>query len=212
MSEPIPMYGEQAYTILYNKFGTNPFSSGYFKWFLSESMRKKILHVLEKKGWIRRIEKGKYICIKPEQIIKDMIKFRVPGLLELSKRKHCYTKASAVEIWTDFSYIQRSWEHSPYFIRVLKSDIKFWVNYLKSHGISVFLNKAETALGEFVVLIPEDDFKYNIIENKPVDSIKRVAEFCNQNIDMFEYPLAYLIKKFQLKTDAKIDPRILKEL
>ncbi len=51
-----------------------------------------------------------------------MVQFKVPKLLSEATRKYAYTRASAVEVWTDFSYMQRSWEHSPYFVKVLKED------------------------------------------------------------------------------------------
>lgn len=209
--EPIPIYCEQAYAILYNKFKSKEFSSDYFKWFLSDSMRKKILYLLEKKGWIKRVKRGVYICNKPEEVITNMVKFRVPDLLELAGKMYCYTGMSAVEIWTDFAYVQRSWEHSPYFIKISKKDLNYWKKYFASHGISVFVKNSKPALGEFVILIPED-FKLTIFEEKPVDNIKEVVKFCKNNIELFEYPLAYLIKKFHLKVDVDIDRRIIEEV
>ncbi len=48
MSEPIPTFAQQAYAILYNRFGDQPLESNYLNWFLSEGMVKKNLVLLRK--------------------------------------------------------------------------------------------------------------------------------------------------------------------
>lgn len=211
MSETIPSYAQNAYAVLFNRFRSRPFAPDYLSWFVSRSMTKKILYTLEKGNWIRRIERGKYVCVKPEEAIEGLVRFRVPKLLEDAEKKYCYSKSSSVEIWTDFSYVQRSFEHSPYFIRVLKEDLKFWVDYFRDHKIKVFIKEPKPALGEFVVLIPKRDFKFVTYHNKPVEPLNETKSFCEKNIQTFEYPLAYLVFKFNLKTKARIDPRVLEE-
>lgn len=210
--ETIPAYAQETYAILFNRFEDQPFTPDYLTWFISKAMTKKVLHTLEKKGWIRRIRRGEYICKHPEDIIKNLVKFKVPTLLERTEKKYCYCRASGVEVWTDFSYIQRSWEHSPYFIKVLKKDLDFWVKYFRGHKIDVFIEKAKPSLGEFVVLIPEKDFEIVIQNNKPVEPLDKTIKFCEKNIMAFEYPLAYLVERFRIKTKAKIDQRVLKEV
>lgn len=210
--ETIPAYAQEAYAILFNRFGNQQFTTGYLTWFVSRAMAKKILHILEKKGWIRRVGRGKYVCRRPEEIMKNLVRFRVPSLLVKAGKKYCFCKASAVEVWTDFSYIQRSWEHSPYFIKVLKKDLSFWVEFFREHGIRVFVEVAKPSLGEFVILIPEEDFKFAIHNDKPVEPLKETVKFCEKRIAVFEYPLAFLTKRFGIKTRARIDPRVLKEV
>jgi len=211
MVEAIPTYAQEAYAILYNRFGKEPFTPEYISWFLSEAMVKKIFYILEKKGWIKRIERGKYVCQTPKEIFKEMVKFKVPSLLRASNRVYYFTKTSAVEIWTDFTYIQRSWEHSPYFIAVLKKDLNYWIDYFKKHRIKVFVEKPEGALGEFVVLFPKNKLTFKIHNNIPVEELKKVITFCEKNIDTFEYPLAYLKEKYGIKTKVTIDTRVLEE-
>jgi len=212
MTEPIPTYAQQAYAILYNRFGDEPFDSDYLAWFLSKSMVKKTLHVLEKRNWIQRVRKGSYTCINPDQIFKGMVQFRVPRLLEEVGKNYAYTRASAVEVWTDYSYIQRSWEHSPYFIKVVKEDMEFWTQYFREHKVDVFVEEAKPAIGEFVILFPEEQLEYETHNGKPVDKLGEVARFCERNIEAFEYPLAYLKSKFGVKTREKIDERVLEEV
>ncbi len=212
MTEPIPAYAQQAYSILYNRFADQLFDSNYLAWFLSKSMVKKTLHILEKKGWIQRVSKGSYVCVKPDEVFKGMVQFRVPRLLEELGKKYVYTGASAVEIWTDYSYIQRNWEHSPYFVKVLRKDLELWMQHFREHKVNVFVEEAKPAIGEFVVLFPKERLKFEVYDGKPVDKLSEVAMFCERNIEAFEYPLAYLKSKFGVKTKERIDERVLEEV
>jgi len=211
MTEPVPAYAQQAYAILYNRFADQPFDFNYLAWFLSRGMVKKTLHVLEKKSWIKRVKKGSYVCVSPDDVFRGMVQFRVPRLLDDAGRRYAYTGASAVEVWTDHIHIQRSWEHSPYFIKVLRRDMEFWIQYFSEHRINVFVREATPAIGEFVVLFPREQLEFEIYNGKPVDRLNEVTTFCEKNIDAFEYPLAYLKNKFGVRTKARIDKRVLEE-
>jgi len=212
MSEPVPVYAQEAYAVLRNKFGGEAFPSDYLSWYLSKEMVKKILHTLEHAGWIKRIDRGKYSCNKSDDIFKSMVEYRVPELLRSSKMRFCFTEASAVEIWTDYSYIQRNWEHSPYYIRILSKDSKEWIDYFAKHKVRSFLSEAEPAIGEFVILRPQKGLANVVIRNDlPVDSLKAVVKYCEKHFAAFEYPLAYLKAKFNVKTSVNIDRRVLNE-
>ena len=211
MTEPIPTYAQQAYAILRNKFASDSFSSDYLSWFISKSMVKKTLHTLEKSGWIRRVGKGKYLCISADEIFKSMVEFKVPTLLEKANRKYTYADASAVEMWTDYSYIQRSWEHSPYYVNILRSEVEQWVQYFRKHKINVFIDEAEPSLGEFIVLKPQEKLAYEEHNNLPVEPLHTVVKYCEKHIDTFEYPLAYLQVKFKIKTKVRIEKRVMQE-
>lgn len=211
MTEPIATYAQEAYAILYNRFASDSFPSDYLSWFVSKNMVKKTLHVLEKAGWIRRVEKGKYVCVNTNEIFKSMIEFKVPRLLQEAGRKYAYADASAVEVWTDYSYIQRSWEHSPYYVKILRSELNDWIEYFRKHRVKVFVNKAEPSLGEFVVLRPQERFAYEEHDNLPTEPLDAVVKYCERHIDAFEYPLAYLRAKFKVRTRVSIDRRVLEE-
>lgn len=211
MVSPVPAYAQEAYAVLHGHFGDGEFGPEYLAWFVSKTMVKKLLHVLEKAGWTRRVGRGRYVCVTPDGIFQSMVRFRVPQLLETAGRPYAYADASAVEIWTDYSYIQRSWEHSPYFVKVLRRDVRFWVSYFRANKIRVFVGEAGTALGEFVVLQPQPRLASQTRAGLPVDPVKSVVRFCERNIDAFEYPLAYMKAKFGVKTRAVLDPRTVEE-
>lgn len=208
MSEPVPIYAQQAYAILCTKFGSESFGPNTLSWFISNGMARKTLHVLERAGWINRIDKGRYICVNPGEIFKSMVAFRVPELLRESGMRYSYTDASAAEIWTDGKYIQRSWEHSPYYVEVLREDLDRWVEYFRQHRIKVFVSNADSALGEFVVLRPRGRLPDATHNGLPVDPLNNVVRFAEAHVDSFEYPLAYLKAKFGVPTNMEVDERV----
>ena len=211
MSEAVPAYAQEAYAILRSRFGSDSFPADYMSWFVSRGMVKKTLHTLEHAGWIRRVEKGSYVCKNADEIFKSMIEFRVPGLLSDAGMRYAYTESSAVEVWTDYSYIQRSWEHSPYFVKILRSDLGRWVSYFRKHKVKVFTSRPELSMGEFVVLKPETRF-VNVTHNGlSVDPLESVVSYSETHVHTFEYPLAYLKAKFKVEPKVEIDRRVLIE-
>jgi len=211
MSEAVPTYAQEAYAILRSRFGSDSFPADYLSWFVSRGMVKKTLHMLEHAGWIRRVEKGSYVCRNADEIFRSMVEFRVPRLLSEAGMKYAYTEASAVEVWTDYSYIQRSWEHSPYFVKVLRSDLDRWVSYFRIHKVKVFISRPELAMGEFVILKPADELAIVTHNGLPVDPLKLAVSYSEKNVHTFEYPLAYLKAKFKVKPRVEIDRRVLSE-
>ncbi len=194
-----------------SRFGSDSFPADYLSWFVSRGMVKKTLHMLEHAGWIRRVEKGSYVCRNADEIFRSMVEFRVPRLLSEAGMKYAYTEASAVEVWTDYSYIQRSWEHSPYFVKVLRSDLDRWVSYFRIHKVKVFISRPELAMGEFVILKPADELAIVTHNGLPVDPLKLAVSYSEKNVHTFEYPLAYLKAKFKVKPRVEIDRRVLSE-
>ncbi|MGP8057495.1 MAG: hypothetical protein ACLP9K_07880 [Nitrososphaerales archaeon] len=211
MTQPIPSYAQEAYAILYNKFANGIFHSNYLGWYISNDMVKKTLHELETSGWVKRVGRGVYTCVSAEDVFKSLVAFKVPDLLQNSGRNFVYADASAAEIWTDFSYMQRGWEHSPYYINVLRNDLSHWVDYFRKYKVNVFVNCPETSLGEFVVVKPQTSLNSVLHNNFPVEPLEEVVRFCEQHVNSFEYHLAYLRAKFNITTTAAIDPRVSEE-
>src|SRR3989338_4685558 len=140
MTKEIPKYALRAYGLLYTKYGAEEeFSQDDLNWIVSSSMRKKIFSVLLNSGWIAKKSRRTYVCADPKTIFNSLFSFKVPGILKNSKKEYCYSEMSAVEIWTDFSYIQRSWEHSPYFIKIKENDLDYWEEFLSKEGIPFFI-------------------------------------------------------------------------
>lgn len=211
MSQAVPPYAQQAYAILHARFQDDTFPSDYLARYITESMVKKTLHALETAGWIRRVERGTYVCNPPDQVFDAMIEFRVPRILSEAGMPYAYAQASAVEVWSDYTYIQRSWEHSPYHINIRKQDTEQWIDLFRSHRISVYTSEAQPALGEFVILHPEEPLRTEEKDGVPVEPLETVTRYCAENLDAFEYPLAYIRAKYDIQTTAEIDERVARE-
>lgn len=202
MAKEIPKYALRAYGLFYAKYGDNEeFSQDNLNWIVSSSMRKKIFSVLLNSGWIAKKSRRTYVCIDPKTIFNSLFSFKVPDILKTSKKEYCYSEMSAVEIWTDFSYIQRSWEHSPYFIKIKEEDSDYWKEFLSKEGIPFFI-KEGTFIGEFMILEPQKKLRCSVHNGFPVENLDASVKFCQDN-SLFEYPLAYLKQKFNLKIKVK---------
>jgi len=112
MTIEIPQYGLKAYALLFSKHGTEGrFGQSELDWIVSSSMKKKIFSLLLRSGWIVKQSKQTYSCTSPAEAIKGLLEFRVPDVVKQATRQYSFTQASAVEIWSDFSYVQRGREN-----------------------------------------------------------------------------------------------------
>ncbi len=190
------------YSLLYLKFRKNEFDLNSVRWYFSRQMLKKLVFKLTETGWLKAIKKGVYKCTAPEEGIEGLFKQKTEEALEKAELKYCFTKASAAEIWSNETYIQRSWEYSPFFIKVLKKDLKKWEKFLDSEEINFFTEKPANIVGEFIVLEPVSVIQVSFHNEKPVEALNTTIKFCEQNKDSFEYVLAYFSRKYKKKTSA----------
>lgn len=195
MTSEIPAYGLRAYALFFIRHGTKePFQQKELEWFVSPSMRKKIFSVLLRAGWIKKISRNDYTCTSPEDNVKQLLEFKVPEIISLAKRDYAFTGLSAIEIWSDYSYVQRSTEKSPYFIKVNKKDLKYWKNFFNVNNIPNYVKSGAT-IGEYVILIPVQKLKASIKEQFKVDSLKETLKAAKKN-EMFNYAYNYMRKKY----------------
>lgn len=202
MTETLTKQEFSLYSLLYLKFRKNEFDLNSIRWYFSRQMLKKLIFKLTETGWLKTIKKGVYKCVAPEEGIEGLFKQKTENVLQKAELKYCFTKASAAEIWSNETYIQRSWEYSPFFIKVLKKDLKKWEKFLDSEGINFFVDKPANIVGEFVVLEPASSIQISLHNGKPVEALKETIKFCEQNKDSFEYVLAYFLRKYGKKTSA----------
>lgn len=154
MTLDIPQYGLRAYALFFTRHGsTEEFGQHDLDWIVSQSMKKKIFALLLRSGWIKKSSRRTYTCITPEKALKGLLDFKVPELMKTAKKPYAFTDLSAVEIWSDYSYVQRGLEKSPYFINVLGKDLKYWKSFFSAHGVSFYVDRGST-IGEYVILKP----------------------------------------------------------
>ncbi|MBU1946166.1 MAG: hypothetical protein KKC54_04310 [Nanoarchaeota archaeon] len=191
----IPQYGLRAYSLFFSKHGVREhFRQSELDWIVSPIMKKKIFSLLLRNGWIKKEPKNSYTCINPASIINGLTEFKVPELIKGAKREYSFAGLSAVEIWSDYSYVQRGIEKSPYFIKILKKDIAYWKQFFNRRNIPNYINSGST-IGEYVILIPSGKITSVSKGNYSVEPLKEVLKFAKSN-EMFEYAYNYMRKKY----------------
>ncbi len=199
MTIEIPSYGLKAYALLFSKHGAQgEFRQSELDWIVSASMKKKIFALLLRAGWIKKNPEGGYSCTSPPDAIRGLLEFRVPRIIKTAKRAYAFTQLSAVEIWSDFSYVQRGMEKSPYFIRVLRKDVGYWKDFFNSNRIPNYIGSG-TTVGEFVILIPVGSVSFEEKAGFKVDSLKETMRYAKSN-DVYAYASEYMKDRYGAST------------
>src|SRR3989344_2258920 len=195
MSTEIPQYGLKAYALFFEKHkDKEEFKQSELDWIVGQSMRKKIFSLLLRAGWVKKQSDNTYICVNPEIVMKSLLEFKVPQIIKEAERDYAFTNLSAVEIWSDYSYVQRGIEKSPYFIKVFKKDLKYWKNFFSSHNIPNYVGGG-TTIGEYIILIPVKKLSFVEKEGYKVESLKETIKLAKLN-EMYLYAYNYIRNKY----------------
>jgi len=191
----IPYFGLRAYSLFFSKFGTaRRFSQSQLDFIVSEPMKKKVFALLLNAGWIRKAGRGEYMCNRADEIFLHLLDFRVPSIMKAAEREYAFTGASAIEIWSDYSYLQRGRERSPYFIKVLQKDMAYWKAFFSMHRVPAYIGKGST-IGEFVVLSPCGRMKREEKGGLFVEPMGMAMREARKN-EMHSYPYEYMRRKY----------------
>ncbi len=195
MTEEIPGYALRAYALFYTKYGSRePFTQTALDWITGTSMKKKIFSLLLKTGWIQKKDRNHYLCITPEKAIQGLLEFKVPTIITKAQKPYAFTGLSAIEIWSDYVYVQRSRERSPYFIEVLRKDVPHWKKFFQQHSIPVYVETGST-IGEYIILIPVQKIALVQKETGSVVPLKKTMAMAKEN-EMYAYAYQYMRKKY----------------
>ena len=195
MTTEIPQYCLRAYSLFFIKHGpTEQFKQSELDWIVSQSMKKKIFSILLKAGWIKKMSKDSYRCIEPDKAIRGLAEFKVPEIIKGAKKPYAFTNLSAVEIWSDYSYVQRGIEKSPYFIKVLKKDLRYWKEFFNKRNVPNYRDEGST-IGEYVILMPVDKIAAVDKDNLKVEPLKKALTIAKEN-EMLSYAYNYMRKKY----------------
>lgn len=191
----LPYYGLRAYALFYSKYGSRElFKQSELDWIVSINMRKKIFSLLLRAGWIKKISRQDYKCVNPDLVFKQLLDFKVSELIKESTKPYLFTGLSAIEMWSDFSYVQRGREKSPYFIKILKKDLIYWKAFFNKRRIPNYINEGST-LGEYIILIPVEKLSFVEINGFKVESLKETMKQAKNN-EMFLYAYNYMKNKY----------------
>ncbi len=200
MINEIPQFGLRAYALFFSKHGSiESFKQSDLDWIVGNSMKKKIFSLLLNSGWIKKESKNTYKCLEPNNIFKNLLEFKVPELIKKSDKQYAFTNLSAVEIWSDYSYVQRGIEKSPYFIKILKKDLNYWKNFFNKYNVPNYINKGST-IGEYIILIPVTKIENKTINELKVEKLKNTLKIAKDN-NMYNYAYNYMRKKYGSTTD-----------
>ena len=195
MISEIPQYCLRAYALFFNKRGSRePFKQAELDWIVSQSMKKKIFSILLKAGWIKKESRDSYRCLEPEKVVRGLMEFKVPEIIKEAKKPYAFTNLSAIEIWSDYSYVQRGIEKSPYFIKVLKKDLKYWKEFFNKNNIPNYANEGST-IGEYIILVPVEKIEAVDKEGLKVEPLKKALTIAKGN-EMFSYAYSYMRNKY----------------
>lgn len=195
MTTELPKYGLKAYALLFSKHGVQgEFRQSELDWIVSRSMKKKIFSLLLRSGWIKKNSNGTYSCTSPSDAIRGLLEFRVPAIIKEAKREYSFTGLSAVEIWSDFSYVQRGMEKSPYFVKVLRKDLKYWKGFFNAREIPNYVGSGAT-VGEYVILIPVSKLSFEEKSGFKVEKLKEAMHYAKSN-EAHAYASEYMVSKY----------------
>lgn len=195
MINEIPQYGLRAYALFYLKHGLiESFMQNELDFILSNSMKKKVFSLLLRNGWIRKESRNSYKCVNPQIIFKGLLEFKFLEIIKKAEKPYAFTNLSAVEIWGDYCYIQRGIEKSPYFINILKKDLRYWKDFFNKNNVPYYINEGST-VGEYVILIPADELDYVNKEGYKVIPLKKTFKIAREN-RMYDYPYNYMKEKY----------------
>ena len=200
MFTEIPQYGLRAYALLFSRHGAREeFKQSELDWIVSESMKKKIFALLVKSGWISKKSRNTYVCVNPDKVMAGLLEFKIPELIKAAKRPYAFTGLSAVEIWSDYSYVQRGIDKSPYFVKVLETDLAYWKDFFNHRNIPVYINSGST-IGEYVIMVPVKKLRYTEKNGLKTESLKETMKIAKSN-DIYSYTYNYMKDKYGSATD-----------
>lgn len=185
----------RAYALFFSRHGTEEqFTQKELEWIVSSSMRKKIFACLVNAGWLKKATRTTYTCEHPNIIFRNMNKFKVPDIMKKATKPYAFVGMSAIEIWSDYSYIQRSVEKSPYFIAIEKKDIAAWKQFLSVNNIPYYVNKG-TTIGEYVIIVPVKHVFFEEKDDVKVEPLHTTMKKAAQN-NLYIYASTYMKNKY----------------
>lgn len=195
MYSEIPYIGMRAYALLFTRFSSSrPFTQSELDFVLSGSMKKKVFSILLNAGWITKRDRRNYLCNRPEEVIRHLLDFKVPDMMKTAQKPYAFSGLSAIELWSDYSYTQRSLERSPYFIRVLRKDLPYWKGFFAAKRVPVYVGKG-TSIGEFAILLPVARLEPAEKDGLSVEPLDEAMAEAREN-EMHSYAYEYMRKRY----------------
>ena len=190
------------YGWLYNTFGNTTFTIDDFRMNFPSPQPAKAVHDLIKLDFMKRVKRGKYQIIRPQEFVNRIIKENLEkdDILEHTERRYAFSDSTAVNIWTDgYYWTDFTRGFKPIHIYILKKDIKYWNEFFKQNDVEYVLeDENKTLFGLTYVLHPKEKFTAETKDDNMVVPLKEIVTFCQKNIYLYRPALEYLDKKYHL--------------
>ena len=124
----------ELYAWIWHSFREEPFSIDSFRATFPSPDSAKVLHDLAKKGYLKRIKRGLYKALKPNEWIEKITKENTgkDNILDEAVKKYAYCESTAVPIWSNGYYwtgFTRGFK--PKHIKVEEQDLTYWKNFFR---------------------------------------------------------------------------------
>jgi hypothetical protein len=191
----------ELYAWIWKAFGRESFSIDQFRSTFPTSQGPKVIHDLVKKGYLRRVSRGVYQAIEPDEFVEKISEVEADyGLLKSAGKDYAFCDNTAVSLWTDGYYwtgFTRGFK--PVNVAVRKKDLDFWKNFFKRTGIKYALpGESRTLYGQVYVLHPRGNLDYTEKEELKVVPLDEVVSFCLKHTLAYEPALGYLEKRYRI--------------
>lgn len=188
------------YGWLYNTFGTTQFTIDDFRMIFPSPQPTKTVHDLIRLDFMKRVRRGRYQMVKPEEYVKQIIRdnLQKEEILKDATKPYAYCDSTAVNIWTDgYYWTDFTKGFKPIHIRVYSKDLKYWIDFFKNHDAEyVVEGEHKTLFGVTYVLHPTDAFVFEKKDDDPVVTLKETIKFCDKNRLVYGPALEFLKRRY----------------
>lgn len=197
MKKNVKMYGW-----MYEAFGSREFTMNEFRAVFPSSQHAKVIHDLVKLDFIKRIKRGRYNVVEPVEFVHSIVKdnLKQEDLIKIAERKYVYCNSDAVRIWSDgYYWTGYTKGFKPTHIKILKKDLKYWVEFFHKHKAEYVIEKEnKTLFGLTYILHLSDKLTIEKKDGISVIPLDEVIEFCKINELTYMPALEYLDEKYHL--------------
>ncbi len=192
-----------------SEFSTEDFVSAF-----SSPDPSKVLYDMAKKGFLERINRGKYRVNSSESYLSS--RYDVGDAYDLLRRSglpYALTKVDGVFVWTKGGYnANRFFGSYPIYIKVNETDVEKWREYLFINGKKCVVEGSrptETLYGIYFVLSPTTKVEYAVVNGLSADPLEKVVDYCKKNLYAYAPALEMLDKEYDLGLNAEYEnPRV----
>jgi hypothetical protein len=180
----------------------NQFTIDDFRMMFPSSQPTKTIHDLITLHFMRRIHRGTYQIIRPEDYVRDIVRQNVnhDGIVSQAEKPYAYCRSTAVTVWTDgYYWTDFTKGFKPIHIQVFSKDVSYWTDFFKRHDVEyIFVHEKKTMFGVTYIIHPHQSMIITIKDGDPVIALQETIQFCKENMLLYRPAMEYLDNKYHL--------------